>query len=113
MNRRTLLATAAAAAPVAAIDRVRGQSGKLQITWWHAMTGVNADEVNHLARAFSESQSEAEVQAVYKGGYPETLTAVIAAWRADQAPHLVQIFEVGTGSMLAAGPATKQVWYLG
>ena len=43
---------------------------------------------------------------------PETLTAAIAAWRADQAPHLVQIFEVGTGSMLAAGPATKQVWKL-
>ena len=76
------------------------------------MTGVNADEVTRLARAFTESQPEAEVQAVYKGGYPETLTAAIAAWRADQAPHLVQIFEVGTGSMLAAGPATKQVWKL-
>jgi sn-glycerol 3-phosphate transport system substrate-binding protein len=111
MKRRTLLA-ATAVAPLASIDRAHGQPGKLQIVWWHAMTGVNADEVNRLARAFSESQSEAEVQAVYKGGYPETLTAAIAAWRADQAPHLVQIFEVGTGSMLASGPATKQVWKL-
>ena len=42
----------------------------------------------------------------------ETLTAAIAAWRAGQAPHLVQMFEVGTGSMLAAGPAVKQVWQL-
>ena len=40
------------------------------------------------------------------------LTATIAAFRAGQAPHLVQIFEVGTGSMLAAGKATKQVWEL-
>lgn len=111
MKRRTLLA-ATAVAPLAAIDRAHGQSGKIQIVWWHAMTGVNADEINRLARAFSESQSEAEVQPVYKGGYPETLTAAIAAWRADQAPHLVQIFEVGTGSMLASGPATKQVWKL-
>ena len=111
MKRRTLLA-ATTAAPIVALGRAQGQSGKIQIVWWHAMTGVNADEVNRLARAFSESQSEAEVLAVYKGGYPETLTAAIAAWRADQAPHLVQIFEVGTGSMLAAGPATKQVWKL-
>ena len=36
----------------------------------------------------------------------------IAAWRAGQAPHLVQMFEVGTGSMLAAGPAVKQAWEL-
>jgi sn-glycerol 3-phosphate transport system substrate-binding protein len=111
MKRRTLLA-ATAVAPLASIDRAHGQPGKLQIVWWHAMTGVNAEEINRLARAFSDSQSEAEVQAVYKGGYPETLTAAIAAWRADQAPHLVQVFEVGTGSMLASGPATKQVWKL-
>jgi sn-glycerol 3-phosphate transport system substrate-binding protein len=115
MKRRTLLA-ASAVAPLAAMDRAYGQSGaqsgKIQVVWWHAMTGVNADEINRLARAYSESQAVAEVLPVYKGGYADTLTAAIAAWRADQAPHLVQIFEVGTGSMLAAGPATKQVWKL-
>src|SRR5271156_6557347 len=115
MKRRTLLA-ASAAAPLAVMDHVYGQSGaqngKILVVWWHAMTGVNADEINRLARAFSESQAAAEVLPVYKGGYADTLTAAIAAWRADQAPHLVQIFEVGTGSMLAAGPATKQVWRL-
>lgn len=111
MKRRTLLA-ATAAAPFAAVDRASGQASKIQVVWWHAMTGANADEINRLARAFNESQSEAEVQPIFKGGYADTLTAAIAAWRADQAPHLVQIFEVGTGSMLAAGPATKQVWQL-
>lgn len=111
MKRRTLLA-ALAAAPVAANVPARGQPGKTQVVWWHAMTGVNAEEINRLARAFGESQTAAEVQPVYKGGYADTLTAAIAAWRADQAPHLVQIFEVGTGSMLAAGPATKQAWKL-
>src|SRR5580658_8384682 len=111
MKRRTLVA-ASAATPLASIGRARGQAGKLQIVWWHAMTGVNADEIGRLARVFSESQSDAEVLPIYKGGYSDVLTAAIAAWRADQAPHLVQIFEVGTGSMLAAGPATKQVWKL-
>ena len=111
MKRRTLLA-APAIAPFSIIERSHAQSGRIALTWWHAMTGVNADEIGRLARVFSDSQSEAEVLPIYKGGYPETLTAAIAAWRADQAPHLVQIFEVGTGSMLASGPATKQVWQL-
>jgi sn-glycerol 3-phosphate transport system substrate-binding protein len=109
MKRRTVLASAAA---VTCTNSAWAQPGKIQISWWHAMTGVNADEINRLARAFNESQSQAEIQPIYKGGYADTLTAAIAAWRADQAPHLVQIFEVGTGSMLAAGPATKQVWTL-
>src|ERR1700723_2380859 len=111
MKRRTLLA-ATAAAPFAAVARASGQSSKIQVVWWHAMTGATAEEINRLARAFNESQSEAEVQPIFKGGYADTLTAAIAAWRADQAPHLVQIFEVGTGSMLASGPATRQVWQL-
>ncbi len=111
MQRRTLLA-APVLVPFTAIDRAHGQSGKIPIVWWHAMTGVIADEIDRLARAFSDSQADAEVQPVYKGSYADTLTAVVAAWRADQAPHLVQIFEVGTGSMLASGPATKQVWEL-
>ena len=52
------------------------------------------------------------MQAIYKGGYPDVLTAAIAASRAGQAPHIAQIFEVGTGTMLAAGKAVKQVWEL-
>jgi len=108
MKRRTLLtgSLALAASPVAA------QAAKTPLVWWHAMTGANGDEINRIAAGFNASQAAYEIQAVYKGGYADVLTAAIAAWRANQAPHLVQIFEVGTGSMLAAGPATKQVWQL-
>ena len=52
------------------------------------------------------------MQPIYKGGYADLLTATIAASRAGQAPHIAQIFEVGTGTMLAAGKAVKQVWEL-
>jgi sn-glycerol 3-phosphate transport system substrate-binding protein len=110
MKRRTLLAgSVALAAPFAA---PRAQGAKIPLTWWHAMTGANADEINRIVSGFNASQSAYEVQAIYKGGYADVLTASIAAWRANQAPHLTQIFEVGTGSMMAAGPATKQVWQL-
>ena len=76
------------------------------------MTAALGEQVNHLVAAFNQSQDAIEVQAIYKGGYADVLTATIAAFRAGQAPHLAQIFEVGTGSMLAAGKATKQVWEL-
>ena len=110
MRRRTLITASTALATVGSA-RARAQT-KTSIVWWHAMTGVLAEQINRIASEFNASQSDIELRAVYKGTYTETLTAVIAAWRANQAPHLVQIFEVGTGSMLAAGPATKQVWQL-
>ena len=110
MKRRTLLAgtAALAAAPVYA----QAQTGRTRVTFWHAMNNVLGEEVNRICAGFNASQSEVEVVPVFKGTYPETLTAAIAAWRAQQAPHLVQMFEVGTGSMLAAGPAVKQTWQL-
>ena len=109
MKRRTLLAGSAALAAAPAIGRA---AEKTKIVWWHAMTAALGDEVNQLADAFNASQDAVEMQALYKGGYADVLTATIAAFRAGQAPHLVQIFEVGTGSMLAAGKAVKQVWEL-
>ena len=107
MKRRTLLAGAAALATAPAIARA---AEKTKIVWWHAMTAALGEQVDHLVAAFNQSQDAIEVQAIYKGGYSDVLTATIAAFRAGQAPHLAQIFEVGTGSMLAAGKATKQVW---
>ena len=109
MKRRTLLAGTAA---LAAVPMAARPAEKTKIVWWHAMTAALGDQVNHLVEAFNQSQDAIEVQAIYKGGYADVLTATIAAFRAGQAPHLVQIFEVGTGSMLAAGKATKQVWEL-
>ena len=108
MKRRSLLA-ALAAAPLTRLGPARGQPAKIQVVWWHAMTGVNADEINRLARAFSESQSEVEVVPIYKGGYADTLTAAIAAWRADQAPHLVQASTTSAirVSTSGAGPSSS------
>jgi sn-glycerol 3-phosphate transport system substrate-binding protein len=108
MKRRTLLSGAAALALVPAA----AQAAQTKIVFWHAMSGALGDEVTRLCTAFNASQTEVEVQPIFKGSYPDLLTAAIAAARAGQAPHLAQIFEVGTGTMLAAGPAVKQAWQL-
>jgi sn-glycerol 3-phosphate transport system substrate-binding protein len=80
-----------------------------EISWWHAMTGANNEVVETLSKEFNESQSEYKVTPVFKGTYPETLNAGIAAFRAGQAPHIIQVFDVGTGVMMAAEGAVKPV----
>ena len=74
-----------------------------EIQWWHAMTGGNNDIVNRLAEEFNASQSDYKVVPTFKGAYPDTLNAGIAAFRAGTAPHILQVFEVGTATMMSAG----------
>ena len=112
MKRRSLLAASAALAAAPLSVPAQAQGGRAKIVFWHAMTGSPAETLNLLANGFNISQNTTEVSVVYKGPYPETLTAVTAASRAGQAPNLVQIFEIGTASMLAAGKAVKQNWEL-
>jgi sn-glycerol 3-phosphate transport system substrate-binding protein len=81
-----------------------------EIQWWHSMTGANNDRVNALAKRFSDSQKDYKVTAVYKGSYPESMANAIAAYRAGNAPHILQVFEVGTGTMMAAKGAIKPVF---
>lgn len=80
------------------------------IQFWHTHTGALADEVNSIVNRFNASQSEFKVVAVYKGNYATTLTAAIAASRAGKAPDIVQVYEVGTATMMAGGKAIKPVY---
>ena len=108
MTRILLSSVAAAAVLVSA----QGAVAQTEIQFWHAMGGNLGETVNQLADGFNKSQSEYKVNAVYKGSYPETLTAAIAAFRAKQAPHIVQVFEVGTANMMAAKGAIYPVYQL-
>ncbi|HEY5819541.1 MAG TPA: sn-glycerol-3-phosphate ABC transporter substrate-binding protein UgpB [Mesorhizobium sp.] len=80
-----------------------------EISWWHAMTGANNEVVETLSKEFNESQMEYKVTPVFKGTYPETLNAGIAAFRAKQPPTIMQVFDAGTGTMMAAEGAIKPV----
>ncbi|HEX7967132.1 MAG TPA: sn-glycerol-3-phosphate ABC transporter substrate-binding protein UgpB [Stellaceae bacterium] len=101
------LALIVSAAPMAVAE-----TAPIEIQWWHAMTAVNGERVNKIAEDFNKSQSAYKVVPVYKGNYPETMSAGIAAFRAGNAPHIIQIFEVGTATMMAAKGAIKPVYQL-
>src|SRR6476619_189747 len=83
-----------------------------EIQWWHAMTGPNNDVVVKLANDFNASQSDYRIVPTFKGSYADVLNAGIAAFRAGNAPGIMQVFEVGTATMMAAKGAIKPVYQL-
>jgi len=80
-----------------------------EIQWWHSMTAVNGEWINDLAKDFNASQSKYKIVPTYKGSYDESLAAGIAAYRAGNAPHILQVFEVGTATMMASKGAIVPV----
>ena len=82
---------------------------QVEIQWWHSMSGQLGEWVNGLAGSFNASQKDYKVVPVFKGTYPESFAAAIAAFRAGNAPHVLQVFEVGTASMMASKGAIVPV----
>ena len=80
-----------------------------EIQWWHSMTAVNGEVVNDLAKNFNASQSKYKIMPVFKGSYDESFTAAVAAHRAGNSPHILQVFEVGTATMMASKGVTVPV----
>ncbi|WP_295047711.1 sn-glycerol-3-phosphate ABC transporter substrate-binding protein UgpB [uncultured Paracoccus sp.] len=106
MNR---LITASAMALIASLSAAQAQT---EIQWWHAMGGELGAKLEDITKGFNDSQDEYTIVPSYKGTYPETMTAAIAAFRAQQQPAIVQVFEVGTGTMMAAKGAIVPVHQL-
>src|SRR6478736_8814723 len=101
--------TLAAAAALLAASLGSAAAEPVELQWWHAMTAINAERVNKIATDFNALQTDYKVTPVYKGSYPETMTAAVAAFRAGSPPHIVQVFEVGTATMMSAKGAIVPV----
>src|SRR6185436_18276895 len=101
--------TKLAATLAAALLCVSQAHAQIEIQWWHSMTGANNTGVNELAARFNAMQKEYKLVPVFKGSYPESMTAAVAAFRAGNPPHILQVFEVGTATMMAAKGAIVPV----
>ncbi len=89
-----------------------GLYAQTTVEFWHAMTGKNGEMVQAICDQFNASQKEYKVVPVYKGSYSDTMNAGIAAFRAGQPPAIIQVYEVGTATMMAAKNAIKPVYQL-
>ncbi|AUM74431.1 sn-glycerol-3-phosphate ABC transporter substrate-binding protein UgpB [Paracoccus jeotgali] len=100
------------ASAIALIASLGAANAATDIQWWHAMGGELGAKLEDIVKGFNESQDEYKVVPSYKGNYVETMTSAIAAFRAKQQPAIVQVFEVGTGTMIAAEGAVYPVYKL-
>ncbi len=73
------------------------------INWWHAMRSARGKIVDTMIENFNASQSDYVVVGANKGNYDETMNAGVAAFRAKKQPHILQVFEVGTQTMMLSG----------
>jgi sn-glycerol 3-phosphate transport system substrate-binding protein len=100
---KSLIARTVILVVVAALVLLGGTASvqaKTEIQFWHAMQGQLGEALDELVKLFNQSQEEFEVKAICKGMYPEVLASSLAAYRLNKQPHIVQVFDVGTQSMV-------------
>lgn len=85
------------------------QAKPVEIILWHSMAGHGGAEIQKLADGFNRSQFDYRIKPIYKGNYIESFTNFAAAFRAKQPPSLIQVFEVGTATMLSPVGIIKPV----
>jgi sn-glycerol 3-phosphate transport system substrate-binding protein len=84
-------------------------AAQTDIQWWHAMGGRLGEVVEEIAVKYNASQDTYNLVPTYKGGYEDTMTAGIAAFRAKQQPNIIQIFDAGAATIINAKGATIPV----
>lgn len=109
MNIRTILPLATALTlPILATPAF----AQTEIAWWHSMGGELGQRLEEITADFNASQSDYKVVPSYRGEYEESMVNTIAAFRAGEHPAIVQVYEVGTGTMMAAQGAVYPVYQL-
>lgn len=71
-----------------------------EIVFWHAFEGFLYDKFAEIVDDFNHQSKSYHVTLVYKGNYQETFDRGIAAWEQGMAPHILQVYEVATQTMM-------------
>lgn len=87
-----------AAQPI--LPAVTAQEEPVKLNFWHAMSGSRAEVLQELVDQFNAENPDVQVVAEYTGSYAETVTKALTAYSSDEGPHIVQVYEVGTRTML-------------
>ncbi|MBA7598656.1 sn-glycerol-3-phosphate-binding periplasmic protein UgpB [subsurface metagenome] len=76
------------------------------ITFWHAMSGSRLGVVESIIESFNATHPDFEVKPLFTGSYAETLTKYVAAYPTKTGPNMVQVYEVGTQTMIDSDAIT-------
>lgn len=75
----------------------------IKIDFWHAMSGDNGKAIENIVNKFNEQSDNIEVEAIYQGSYDDLLNKLRAVGGSEEAPAIVQVFEIGTKYMSESG----------
>lgn len=78
-------------------------SGKLQIQFWHSMSGNNQEALDAVVSGFNESQDQYEVVATNQGTYDESTGKFFNMANGDGSAQIIQIGEQNLQSMIDSG----------
>lgn len=81
----------------------------IEIHMWMGLTGLGGELLAKYGEEFNKAQSEFKAVVSFKGQYPEQRAAAVAAYRAGNPPHIMQMFDAGSGDMMAARGAIVPV----
>jgi len=73
---------------------------KTEIVFWHAFEGFLYEQFADIVSDFNHQSSAYHVQLVYKGNYTETFNKGIEAFDLGSPPHILQVYEVATQTMM-------------
>ncbi len=74
--------------------------GTVTIEFWHAMSGSRLKVLEDIVGEFNAANDNIKLNALFTGTYAETLTKFISAYRTGTVPNIVQVYEVGTQTMI-------------
>jgi sn-glycerol 3-phosphate transport system substrate-binding protein len=76
------------------------------ITFWHAMSGSRLGVLESIIESFNATHPDFEVKPLFTGSYAETLTKYVAAYPTKTGPNMVQVYEIGTQTMIDSDAIT-------
>ena len=72
-----------------------------EITFWHAMGGVNGEAMEYLVNKFNEENEYGiKVVSEYQGSYDDALNKLKSAQLGNMGADLVQVYDIGTRFMI-------------
>jgi sn-glycerol 3-phosphate transport system substrate-binding protein len=107
--KRTFIRGLVAAATAAVAFGASAQNRPIEINFWMGLTGQGGELLTRFGEDFNKSQNEYKVVVSFKGQYPEQRAAAVAAYRAGNPPHIMQMFDAGSGDMMSAKSAIVPV----
>ncbi len=73
---------------------------KTEVVFWHAFEGFLYDRFAEIVDDFNHQSKSYQIRLVYKGNYTETFQRGVEAFEGGKSPHILQVYEVATQTMM-------------